>query len=237
MRLDLLLLTVFWSIAYLFAIIHGFKYKEHAVPPFAISLNFSWEIVASIMYKEYIDIVWAIVDVFIVVLLIIEFIRERNKRGFRYLFSFFAYGVLCVYLFNKTLFNTVSGFVFLSFTMDLIMAINYIEEFPKRKHVNLVLLMVAIFKLLGDLSALYIYKGFLIIRIEGVLVLLLNVIYVWMVIRVLTKKNLLSDFNIITRILPNQTKEFSNKRKPNKKYRKQNSREWKSTKKKYKKKR
>ena len=238
MRIDLLLLTLFWSIAYVFAIVHGLKYKEHAIPPFSVSLNFSWEIVASIMNKEYIDIVWVILDVFIVILLISEYIKEKNKKFICYILSFFIYGIICIVLFHKALPGGISGFVFLSFTMDLIMAIDYINEFSKRKNVNTVLLLVTVFRLLGDFTAFLIYKDFLIVKIEGILVFLINIVYLTLVLLVLTKRKSISDLNWRKLVLINREKStrdiksFFKQKKPSKK----KNREWQSTKKKYKKK-
>lgn len=179
----LLVMTIFWSLTYVFAILHSIKFKRHAIPAFAISLNFAWELVAAFMSGEYISITWLLLDVAIVVLLIIEFINEKNIKSLFYIVSCAAYGILCYYMFTMTFTGGITGFVFLSFTMDLAMAINYIVDFKGVKNSNVLLILVAVFKLLGDFFAMVIYREYIIVMIEGIAVLLLNIVYLAMVTR------------------------------------------------------
>lgn len=177
----LVLLTLFWTLSYIFAVVYAVRNKTHAIPPFSISLNFSWEIVALFYYFEYVDIAWIIVDVFIVVLIIKEFIEKKNKKGFLYLISFVCYGIICALSFNKPFFDGSNGYIFLSFAMDLVMAVDFNLEFKEKKRlkkIDLMLWFVALFKLLGDATALIIYRMYSSVLLLGIAVLIFNIIYI-----------------------------------------------------------
>ncbi len=187
----MVLLTAFWTLAYVFAVVYAVRNKTHAIPPFSVSLNFSWEIIALFYYWEYVDIAWVIVDVFIVALLIKEFIEQKNKNAFLYLISFVCYGIICALLFNKPFDDGSNGYVFLSFAMDLVMAIDFNLEFKEKqklKKIDLMLWLVALFKLLGDATALIIYWMYPTVLVFGIAVLILNTLYIVRVSQVLFGK-------------------------------------------------
>lgn len=177
----LILLTAFWTLAYIFAVVYAIRNKTHAIPPFSVSLNFSWEIVALFYYFEYVDIAWVIVDVAIVALLIKEFIDNKNKKSLLYLIPFIYYGFACALLFNKSFPDGSTGYIFLSFAMDLVMAVDFNCEFKEKQRsqkVDFMLWLVALFKLLGDAVALVIYQMFPSAMFFGVAVLVFNTIYI-----------------------------------------------------------
>ena len=180
----LILLTAFWTLTYIFAVVYAFRNKTHAIPPFSVSLNFAWEIIALFYYFEYVDIAWIIVDVFIVALLIKEFINNKNKKSFLYLIPFICYSIICALLFNKQFSDGLSGYIILSFAMDLVMAIDFNLEFKEKqrlKKIDLMLWLVALFKLLGDATALIIYRMYPVVLIFGIAVLVFNTIYIYRV--------------------------------------------------------
>ncbi len=177
----LILLTAFWTLAYIFAVVYAVRNKTHAIPPFSISLNFSWEIIALFYYWEYVDIAWIIVDVFIVALIVKEFIDAKNKKALLYLISFVCYGIICAALFNMPFSDGSNGYIFLSFVMDLVMAVEFNLEFDKKqqmKKIDLSLWLVALFKLLGDATALIIYRMHPYVVFLGLAVLVFNTVYI-----------------------------------------------------------
>lgn len=177
----LILLTIFWTLAYIFAVVYAIRNKTHAIPPFSVSLNFSWEIIALFYYWEYVDIAWVIVDIFIVALMIREFINTKNKKSILYLIPFFCYGFICAVLFNKQFSDGSNGYIFLSFLMDFVMAVDFNFEFSKKrrlKKIDFSLWLVALFKLIGDVTALAIYRMYPYVVFLGLAVLFFNVIYI-----------------------------------------------------------
>ena len=186
----LVLLTLFWTIAYIFAVIYAVRNKTHAIPPLSISLNFSWEIIAFFYYFEFIDIAWVIVDFFIVALIVDEFIEKQYKKGWLYIISFLCYGIVCAGLFNETFPDGTTGYIFLSFAMDLIMAIDFNLEFHEKQREKVVdgsLFWIAIFKFLGDAVALIIYRMYPSVLAFGVAVFFFNLIYIVRVYKELLK--------------------------------------------------
>lgn len=177
----MILLTAFWTFAYIFAVVYAVRNKTHAIPPFSVSLNFSWEIVALFYYWEYVDIAWIIVDIFIVALMVKEFADAKNKKALLYLIPFVCYGIICAVLFNKQLPDGSTGYIFLSFAMDLVMAVDFNLKFKKKqelKKIDLWLWLVALFKLLGDAVALIIYRMYPYVVFFGLAVLLFNTVYI-----------------------------------------------------------
>lgn len=210
----LVLLTIFWTLAYIFAVVYAARNKTHAIPPFSVSLNFSWEIIALFYYWEYVDIAWVIVDIFIVALMVQEFVDTKNKKALLYLIPFVCYGIICAALFNKSLSDGSTGYIFLSFFMDLIMAVDFHLEFRQKQQsskINSSLWFVALFKLLGDATALIIYRMFPYVVFLGLSVLAFNIVYIVRVSRYLLNwKNKDSTKNI-------PTSKKKNKKKPKKK--------------------
>lgn len=177
----MVLLTAFWTLAYVFAVVYAVRNKTHAIPPFSVSLNFSWEIVALFYYWEYVDIAWVIVDIFIVALMVKEFVDAKNRKALLYLIPFVCYGIICALLFNKQLSDGSTGYIFLSFAMDLVMAVDFNLKFKKKqelKKIDLWLWLVALFKLLGDAVALIIYRMYPYVVFFGLAVLLFNTVYI-----------------------------------------------------------
>lgn len=176
-------LTLFWALAYIFAIIHAIVYRRHAIPIFAISLNFAWEIVSSFMYREYIQIVWCLLDILIVLLLLRELKLFSVKRNLFYLSSFIIYGAICFLFFNYRFLDGMSGFVFLSFAMDLAMAVCYLHEINKYKWTNGLYCWVAIWKMLGDATAWWKYKSYFAVMLIGIIVLVMNILFIYLAFR------------------------------------------------------
>lgn len=214
----MILLTAFWTIAYIFAVVYAVRSKTHAIPPFSVSLNFSWEIIALFYYFEYVDIAWVIVDVFIVALMVKEYIEIKNKKALLYLISFVGYGIICACLFDKPFPDGSNGYIFLSFAMDLVMAIDFNREYRQKQKLNKIdfmLWLVALFKMLGDATALIIYRMYPSVLILGVFVLFFNILYIVRVTAQLRGKPLKMDIprKSKSELLHPNSKKISRKRK------------------------
>ena len=76
--------TALWLVAYILAIVQGFKQKTYAIPLVAVSLNFSWEVLAAFAFKEPIllwrigDILWMGIDG-IIVYQVFRFGRDKQN--------------------------------------------------------------------------------------------------------------------------------------------------------------
>src|SRR5439155_24351450 len=60
--------TLLWMVAYVLAIVQGFRQKTYAIPMVAIGLNFTWEVLAAFAWREPVvlwrigDILWMVID-------------------------------------------------------------------------------------------------------------------------------------------------------------------------------
>jgi hypothetical protein len=60
--------TLLWMVAYILAIVQGFRQKTYGIPMIAISLNFTWEVLAAFSWQEPVviwrigDILWMMID-------------------------------------------------------------------------------------------------------------------------------------------------------------------------------
>ena len=176
-QIRLLLLVIFWTIAYFFAIYHAVKYKSHGIPALSVALNFAWEAVATLYYHEYVGIVWCLVDAFIVFFIIKEY-RSQKPRLLLYLLAFAVCSTVCGLFFETIIVPGLNGFVFICFLIDLIMAADFVYELCFGKiAINPIALCIAVFKLLGDYMAWNLYRRNKIIFAIGLCVLVLNIVY------------------------------------------------------------
>jgi hypothetical protein len=186
---QLFLLVCLWTIAYAFAIVHAIKYKSHGIPALSVALNYAWEVLATIYYREYVGIVWCLVDTVIVYFIIKEYKRQKLQLIIS-LLSFVISSVACVLFFEHTVVPGLNGFVFICFLIDLIMAADFVYEISFGKiAVNPITLCIAFFKLLGDYMAWNMYRRNKIILAIGLCVLVLNIIYLIVVCIRLTRRN------------------------------------------------
>ena len=61
--------------------------------------------------------------------------------------------------------------------MDLLMAINFWWEYRKKHHINIITIMVALFRMLGDAVAWLIYQHITTVFILGSMIFVLNVAF------------------------------------------------------------
>lgn len=76
--------TFFWMIAYVLAIIQGFRQKTYGIPLVAVCLNFTWEVLAAFAFQEPV-VLWRIGDIFwmlidgVIVYQVFRFGRDRQS--------------------------------------------------------------------------------------------------------------------------------------------------------------
>ena len=165
MNLSLFLIAlsgIFWTITYIASIQIGFKQRTFAIPFWALSLNFAWELLCSILgYAEMgftdqviVNIVWLIFDIFI---LITYFKFGRNESNLSnkmfYLWSIIGIltSIITQYLFIKE-FGLVLGSSYSAFLQNLLMSILFIDLLNKRQSSKGQTMLIAISKCLGTIA-------------------------------------------------------------------------------------
>lgn len=164
---------IFWGITYLLIIFYSIKNKlrrKVAIPLLPPVLNISWEVNALIVSLGFWGhIVWLILDIFVFLCCVMT-LKNRKSR--------ILYSATLVFGFVMffPLFYVNFGMLLSSFAIDIIMAICFWVE--RRKLLSDGRIIIAITKLIGDLSAMIYYAPRSeIVLIIGILVFILNVMY------------------------------------------------------------
>ncbi len=147
---------LFWSLAYILIIIRGFKDKTYGMPLFALCTNISWEFIFSFIIPNtkpqlYINYIWLILDVFIMV----QFLKF-GRHEFPTLSKKQFYTVFLLALatgFGLTLsvtheFRDWEG-AYSAFGSNLFMSILFIAMLFRRDNLMGQSIYIAIFKMLG----------------------------------------------------------------------------------------
>ena len=178
----------FWSLTYVLLIVYANKFNTHGIPLISICLNFAWESVAlfqSIVTKNFsvgfvIHTAWFLLD-FLIVTLFLLFEQSNEKRNIsKIIFSIcYACAIVTFYILFK------NGYMLLlCFTIDLIMAIDFLAFILKNKvKKHKLSYAIAIFKLLGDFCAWLYYKDSFLINPIGITVLICNILYLLILIK------------------------------------------------------
>lgn len=188
--------AIFWSITYILLIIYSIKNKKHAIPLIAICLNYSWEIVALFnnsgnLYDNifFIHLSWFVLDTVIILLFLFYETNFKNNICKKILFLI----SLLFLSFTNTILFEMGYMLVTCFTIDLIMAVCFVC-FICRVNLNkpFMFLLIGITKLFGDIFAWLEYKEYsAIVNIFGIIVLVLNIIYIFIVLLKI-KKDLIS---------------------------------------------
>jgi hypothetical protein len=157
-----------WSLTYIFIIIRGFKDKTYGMPLFVLCVNISWEFIFSFILPStkpqiYINYVWLILDVFIVIQFLkfgkSEFPSFLNKQFYTVFLLALATG------FGLTLsityeFNDLEG-AYSAFGDSLLMSILFIVMLVRRDDLRGQSIYIGLFKMLGTALisvAFYLYE-------------------------------------------------------------------------------
>jgi hypothetical protein len=141
-----------WSLAYVTAIIIGFRYKSYCIPRLSICMNLSWEfwVVISRMQSAssfssgyFSQLLWLSLDM---IVLLTWFLYDRELRAvtkFSMLSSIFIILFVWAYVYD--------GWLSSVFVINLVMSIEFVLTVGKNKISNS--LLIALFKLIGTTAA------------------------------------------------------------------------------------
>jgi hypothetical protein len=158
----------FWCLAYLFALLRGWRDKTYSIPLPAILLNVAWELLACTVYRQYLPvapvmaITWLLLDLCI---LFQVFLYSPNEfPGInRFVFASLILNglLLCIYVFHLA---HAAGLTYLlsAFPQNLLMSILFVRMLKVRRSLRGQSFYIAIFKFLGTLCAmLFVLLNFL----------------------------------------------------------------------------
>jgi hypothetical protein len=151
-----------WTIVYIVAIRIGFRYKTYAMPVAALGLNIAWEWIYAINglsnspgFQSYVNLVWALGDVLILVTFFRYGRAELPSFVTRPMFIAWGIGVVAVSVAIQLLFigefNTHSA-AYSAFLQNLLMSGLFIAMFVSRRGARGQSLTIAIAKWIGTLA-------------------------------------------------------------------------------------
>ena len=168
------LTVLFWTIAYILIIIHGFRSLKSAIvymPILSGGLNLAWEINAWMASGGlWGHVIWTLLDVIIFAINFILLLRRKRVFAALYLV-----GEIVVIISLEILFCWQDGMLITVFVIDFIMAIEYFLEKDCTARGKGI---IGVLRLLGDLCAwIMCNDNLIIVFLLGSGVLLLNLLY------------------------------------------------------------
>jgi len=194
-----------WNVVYVYAIILGFKQKTYAIPLWALGLNFAWEAIGAynvvvsgsnfLFWQTWIDIVWCLLDVGIIVTYFLYGKKEFAKRANPKLFvpwALFVFAVCFLLQYAFTMqFEWGAGRDYAAFLQNLLMSVLFIEMLHRRQSKEGQSLVIAAAKWIGTLAPTIIclMAGNSFLLILGILCSVFDIIYI---LELLKYKNVLA---------------------------------------------
>ena len=175
---------VFWSITYILIIFYTINRKSIGIPPFAISLNFAWE-TASVFYDlflggvNYFHIIWFALAAVIVLL----FFVWCKPLYFQSKYIFALVYLLALFVIVPLFFKTDFGMLISSFTLDFIMAIEYLFYVINDMDYCVLSSCICITKFVGDFFAWLFYLSNIIVFVLGIIVQFVNLACIFCLIK------------------------------------------------------
>lgn len=169
-------IIIFWSLAYACMVIYSFIYRKEKkpfMPLIAGALNFGWEIHALITSGGN----WG-THCMADSRLFHPCIQSIHSWRFQKRLSYAAAVAACIIgLYGAFSITSFDGMLISSFVIDIIMAVEYVCTI---KHISpRGRTIIGVFRLIGDLFAWLVNKGFsVIVFVIGAIVLLINLLYV-----------------------------------------------------------
>ena len=194
MVLFLLLLSgICWTIVYIELIFLGFKEKTYGMPFIALAFNFTWEIVyCYIDFKSgfsnvqtWINLIWFLLDVFIVCTYLIYGKKYFPKHTSR---KYFMPWTIIIFLMSFALqYYFIIEFgdlwkVYSAFIQNLIMSILFINMLVNRNDIKGQSLTIAINKWIGTLAPTILFgiiRGSKLILVLGIFCSVFDIIYIY----------------------------------------------------------
>lgn len=192
-----------WSIAYIEIIRLGFKQKTYGMPLFALALNFSWEIAASIKSfinpsgvdpQGYINLTWCLIDVLIFYTYFRYgyqyFPKQFGRKGFiAWSLLSFVCGLAINYAFICE-FNKFEGIVLDSIALEytaalsnVLMSVLFIDMFVRRKGMEGQSITIGVSKWIGTFSSWLTLRSNPLIFFTGPLCFIFDAIYVTLLVQ------------------------------------------------------
>ncbi|EPY2527527.1 hypothetical protein ACXA0J_002086 [Listeria monocytogenes] len=166
MTLFLTLLSgIAWTIVYIELIRNGIKYKTYAMPLFALSLNFAWEIIYSVNdlvinsnsvgVQGLVNLIWACFDLIIVYTYFKygkKYFPENAKKYFiPFSILVFVTGIAIQFAFYLS-FASIPAAQYSAFMQNVAMSILFVAMLFQRQNTNGQTLLMAFAKWIGTLA-------------------------------------------------------------------------------------
>lgn len=166
MELALTLVSgIAWTIVYIASIRIGFRDHTYAMPFGALALNLGWEVIYTVEgfsggpgVQSWVNLVWACLDVVILVTYVLYGRRELPGFVTRGLFGGWVVGMLVVAFVVQWLFIAQFGLVghsaaeFSAFLQNLLMSVLFVQLYVLRRGPRGQSLVIAVAKWLGTLA-------------------------------------------------------------------------------------
>jgi hypothetical protein len=187
---------LFWALAYILIVIHGFKEKTFGMPVPALCLNISWEFVYSFIFPVdapflFVTLIWFFIDVVIFYQLLRFWQNEFPGLSGQMLLiglSLLLLTSLGLVLCASIEFGISRGSAYVAFGSNLVMSMLFIIMLLRRNALRGQSIHIAILKLLGTSfvsAAFYLYssisKGSILLQFLYVAITVCDAIYVTMI--------------------------------------------------------
>ncbi len=177
----------FWALTYILLIAYMVKYKTIGIPVIAMIGNFVWELNIVIRYRSYSTLfvtgvtAWAFIDAALILSYLIFCIHDKKRERIAIFLAevIFYFAVMYAGFAAKSEFYMLSS-LFVGFIMSLAFVFYAIY---KKILPNNLSVAAGITRLLGELAAWLMYPGHPVVRINGILVFVCNVVYLFFLIR------------------------------------------------------
>lgn len=150
-----------WVLLYITAVWYGVKYKNFAIPAFALPFNFSWELLTSFVVPNpipvwlWINRVWLLIDCVLLTQTLRYGANEQTtasaKRYFPWLMAFLGIFALSSQYGYIVTFTDNLGYE-VAFVIDVLMSFLFIQRYFERPDKSTFTYVIAWFKLFGNLG-------------------------------------------------------------------------------------
>ncbi len=176
----------FWTLTYILLFIYMVKYKTIGIPIIAMLGNFVWELNIVIRYKSYAPlfatgvIIWTFFDAALILSYLTCCIHDKKKeRILIFTGEGFLYFIVMYVGFAITDFYMLSSLI-----IEFIMSLAFVFYVIYKKILpNNLAVATGVARFFGDLAAWLMYTSHPVVMINGILVFVCNVIYLFFLIR------------------------------------------------------
>lgn len=177
----------FWALTYILLIVYMVKYKTIGIPVIAMIGNFVWEINIVIHYRSYAALfatgvtAWAFIDAALIVSYLTCCIHDNKRRR---ILIFLAEGILYFAVMYAGFAANSEFYMLSSLIIEFIMSLAFVFYVIYKKILpNNLAVAAGVTRFLGDLAAWLMYPEHPVVMINGILVFVCNVVYLFFLIR------------------------------------------------------